>query len=117
MSMILCVAGAVLMILGAAELARLAVFWATRPIDGEKMSLVVAPAGAGDCEALVRAAAERARWMGGGCGLVCVLAEETPELLSICRFLRLQYPYLRVCKKGDLVYDIIEGQPGKEAGG
>lgn len=97
------------MILGAAELARLVVFWATRPIEGEKLALVVAPTGPGDCEALVRAAAERARWMGARCTLVCVLPEETPELMSLCRFLRLQYPYLRVCKKEDLVYHIWEG--------
>lgn len=108
MNIFLCVAGAVLMILGAAELARLVTFWATRPAEGETLVLVAAPTGPQDCEALVRAAAERARWMGGRCRLICLVEEETPELLSICRFLSLQYPYLRVCKKEDLVYHITE---------
>lgn len=103
--------GVVLLILGCAELARLVAFWATKPAGAERMALVVAPAGPEDCEALVRAGAERVRWMGCGCGLVCLLPEETPELYSICRFLQLQYPYLRVSKKEDLVYHI-----GEEAG-
>ncbi len=100
--------GVVLLILGCAELARLVTFWATRPTGGERLALVVAPEGPEDCEALVRAAAERVRWMGCGCRLVCLLPEETPELLSVCRFLQLQYPYLRVSKKEDLVYHIRE---------
>ncbi len=108
MNLFLCAVGAVLMILGAAELARLVVFWATRPLEGEKLCLVVAPSGPEDCEALVRAAAERARWMGASCRLICLLPEGEPELPRICQYLRLQYPYLRVCKKEDLVYDIRE---------
>lgn len=108
MNLFLCVAGAVLLILGAAELTRLVVFWATRPMEAGRLSLAVTPAGPEDCEALVRAAAQRARWMGGTCQVICVLPEETPELLSISRFLRLQYPHLRVCKKEDLVYHIGE---------
>ncbi len=108
MNLFLCAAGVVLMVLGAAELARLVVFWATRPVEGEKLALVVAPTGPEDCESLVRAAAERARWMGGTCRLVCLIDGESEELMSICRFLSLQYPYLRVCKKEDLVYHIME---------
>ncbi len=114
MNILLCAAGAVLMILGAAELCRLVVFWATKPIEGGRLALLVFPQGAEDCEALVRAAAERARWMGGGCGLICVLPEETPELLSICRFLRLRYPEMRVCKREELVYDSIKDENGQE---
>ena len=97
-----------LLVLGAAELVRLVTFWATRPVDGQGLALVVAPAGSDDCEALVRAAAERVRWMGCGCGLVCLLPGDSPEASSICRFLQLQYPYLRVCKREDLVYHILE---------
>ena len=78
------------------------------PIGGQRMALVVAPAGEDDCEAMVRAAAERVRWMGCGSGLICLLPEESPELLSICRFLQLQYPYLRVSQKEDLLYHIWE---------
>lgn len=110
MNIFLCCAGAVLMILGAAELARLVAFWASRPIKGEKMALVVAPAGADDCEALVRAAAERVRWMGGGCGLVCLVGDGEEEVRRICRFLSLQYPYLRVCGEDGLVGCIAEEQ-------
>lgn len=96
------------MILGAAELVRLITFWATRPIGGQRMALVVAPAGEDDCEAMVRAVAERVRWMGCGSSLICLLPEENPELSSICRFLQLQYPYLRVSQKEDLLYHIWE---------
>ena len=105
MNILLCAAGAVLMILGAAELCRLVVFWATKPIEGGRLALLVFPQGAEDCEA---------RWMGGGCGLICVLPEETPELLSICRFLRLRYPEMRVCKREELVYDSIKDENGQE---
>lgn len=108
MNIFLCVAAVVLMILGGAELVRLITFHATRPLAEEKLALVVTPTGPEDCEALVRAAAERARWMGGSCRLVCLLTEESPELTSVCRFLSLQYPYLRVSKKEDLVYHIQE---------
>lgn len=105
------------MILGAAELVRLIAFWATRPVGSQKMALVVSPMGEDDCEALVRAAAERIRWMGCGCKLICLLPEESPRLLSICRFLSLQYPYLRVSKKEDLVYHIHCENPEQGAEG
>ena len=107
MNIFLWVLGAVLLILGGTELVRLAVFWATKPQPGERMAQVVAPAGPEDCEALVRAAAERARWMGCPCQVVC-LAPGGGETERICRFLSLQYPHLRVCKTDDLVYHILE---------
>lgn len=110
MNIAVCVICVVLMILGASELLRLLVFWWTGPLTRTDFSLVVAPKNAEDCECTVRAAAERIRWLDlkGSCRIICVNKSEDPEIDRICRFLMLRYPYLRVSKIGDLVYDCME---------
>lgn len=116
MNIVLCVLCAVLMILGVAELARLLVFWWTKPLTGKNFSVVVAPESAEDCECTVRAAAERMRWLDlkGPCRLVCVNRGGSTEIDRICRFLALRYPYLRVSKTQDLVYYCTEEEQDLE---
>ncbi len=99
-----------LMILGVAELVRLVVFWWVRPEKPGDFTLVVAPETPEECESLVRSAAERMRWLDlkGPCGLICLNKDEDQEILKICRFLALRYPYLKVSKQEDLVYNILE---------
>ncbi len=110
MNIAVCVVCAVLMILGAAELVRLLVFWWTKPLDAGKFVLVTAPDSAEECEAVLRSAAERIRWLElkGPCRLICVNRRGDGEIDKICRLLALRYPYLRVCKTEDLVYHILE---------
>ena len=114
MNIFVCVVCAVLMIFGVTELVRVIVFWWLRPDTSHAFSIVVAPESAEDCECVVRAAAERMRWLDfkGPCRLVCVNRTEDPEIDSICRFLSLRYPYLKVSKTGDLVYHILEDDSG-----
>lgn len=101
---------AVLMILGVSELVRLLVFWWTKPLTDKQFSVVVTPKSAEECEAVVRAAAERMRWldMKGGYKLVCVNRSNDGEIDRICRYLMLRYPFLRVSKTEDLVYYCID---------
>lgn len=106
MNIAVCVICAILMVFGITELVRVLVFWWTRPLTDRAFSLVIMPESAEDCESAVRAAAERMRWLDlkGPCRLICVNKSGDPEIDSICRFLMLRYPYLRVCKKENLVY-------------
>ncbi len=110
MNIVVCAVCVVLMVFGVTELVRVLTFWWTKPLTGKRFSLVIVPDGAEDCECAVRAAAERIRWLDlkGPCRLVCVNQSGDPEIDSICRFLTLRYPYLRVCKKEDLVYHCLE---------
>lgn len=103
---VLCV---VLMVLGVTELVRILIFWWLRPDTSREFSIVVEPESAETCEYLVRAAAERMRWLNfkGPCRLICVNRTADPEIDSICRFLALRYPYLKVSKTEDLVYNIL----------
>ena len=108
MNVLLAVFCTVLMVLGAAELVRLCAFWWHKPLRDAKCSVVVIPEGPEDCEYAVRAAAERLRWLGGeDRRLICVNLRDDPEVERICRYLSLQYPYLRLSKTEDLVYHCI----------
>ncbi len=110
MNIAVCAICAVLMVLGAAELVKLLVFWWTRPLTEGRLTLVVVPESPEDCEYTVRMAAERLRWLEirGPRKLVCVNHSGDPEIDRICRYLLLQYPYLRVSKPDDLVYHCME---------
>lgn len=110
MNIMLVIFCGVLMVLGITELVRLVVFWWVRPEKPGEFTIVVAPRGPEECEALVRAAAERMRWLDlkGPCGLICLNRDENEETLRICRFLALRYPYLKVSKQEDLVYNILK---------
>lgn len=109
MNIAVCVICTVLMVLGAAELVRLLVFWWTSPLLGKDLVVVVRPRSAEECEHAIRTAAERMRWLEirGSCRLACINADGDPEIDKICRFLSLRYPYLRVFKSADLVYDTL----------
>ena len=110
MSVAVCVVCAVLMVFGVTELVRVVAFWWRKPETARPFSIVVEPKGPQDCEAAVRAVAERVRWLdlAGPCRILCVDRQGDPELEKICRFLALQYPYLQVCKREDLVYHILD---------
>lgn len=110
MNIAICAVCAVLMILGAAELVRLLVFWWTRPLTEKKLTIVVAPKTAEECECVLRAAVERIRWLDlkGPCRLVCVHDGTDREMGKICRLLQLRYPFLRVCKPEELMYNLEE---------
>ncbi len=118
MNIAVCVVCAVLMVLGAAELVRLLVFWWTKPLTAEKLTLVIAPESAEECECLLRAAVERIRWLDwkGSCRLVCLNKEGDPEIDRICCLLSLRHPFLRVCKPADLVYNLSETDGTPEQG-
>lgn len=106
---------AVLMVLGVSELVRLLVFWWTKPLTEKPFAVVVRPHSAEDCEVTVRCAAERIKWldMKGDYRLVCVNESESAEIDRICRYLMLRYPFLRVCKKQDLVYYCMDEKFGE----
>lgn len=110
MNIAVCVLCAALMALGAAELVRLAAFRWMAPLTGKKFALLIRPDSAEECECVVRAAAERIRWLElkGPCELLCLNPTGDEEIERICRFLRLRYPFLRVCKTCDLVYNLEE---------
>ncbi len=112
MNIVLIVFCSVLMVLGVTELIRVLSFWWLGSRCGEKITLVVTPESGESCEYLVRTAAQRMSWMNlkGPCRLLCVNAENDPEIDSICRFLALRYPYLKVSKKEELVYNILESE-------
>lgn len=115
MNIIIVVVCAVLMILGASELVRLLVFWWTKPLTECDFAVVVAVRDAEECEATIRAVAERMRWLEikGNCKLVCVNRSGDGEIDRICRYLMLRYPYLRVCKSEDLVYYCMDEKFGE----
>ena len=105
MNILLAILCTVLMVLGAAEFLRLLAFWWHKPLKETNCSVVVIPEGTEDCEYCVRTAAERLRWLGGeNRRLICVNLRDDPEIDRICRYLLLQYPYLRLSKTEDLVY-------------
>ena len=107
MNVLLAIFCTVLMVLGAAELVRLLAFWWHKPLTETNCSVVVIPEGPEDCEYAVRTAAERLRWLGGeDRRLICVNRNDDPEVERICRYLLLQYPYLRLSKTEDLVYHL-----------
>ena len=110
MNIVIFVLCAVLMVFGIAELVRPLVFWWLKPETAQEFSIVVSPGSADSCEYLVRSAAERMRWLNlkAPCRLVCVNLSDDPEIDSICRFLALRYPYLKVSKREDLVYTILD---------
>ncbi len=112
MNIFLIVFCGVLMVLGVTELIRTLAFWLFDSRSGEKLTLVVAPEDGESCESLVRTAAQRISWMNlkGPCRLLCVNAENDPEIDSVCRFLALRYPYLKVSKTEELVYNILESE-------
>ncbi len=105
----------ILAVLGVVELARLLVLWWSRPFSGKGFSLVVLPENAEECEYMVRAAAERLRWLElkTPCRLICVNLSGDPEINSICRVLSARYPMLRVSKAAELLYHCMEekGKP------
>lgn len=110
MNIVLCVLCAVLMILGVTELVRLLTFWWSKSLTDTRLSVVVVPESPEDCEYTVRMAAERLRWLDvKGGRLICVNHSGDPEIDRICRYLLLQYPYLRLSKPEDLVYHCMEG--------
>lgn len=118
MNIFVCVVCVVLMVFGVTELVRVLVFWWQKPLTRRPFTLVLPLESAEECECAVRAAAERIRWLdlNGPCRLVCVNLSGDPEIDSICRFLRLRYPYLGVCKKEDLVYHCLSEKDGKTEG-
>ncbi len=102
--------GIFLAAVGLVELLRLGVFWLCRPQRPAGLWLAVAPRDGEECEHLVRAAAERVQWLGwrGPCTLLCVNGEGDPHIEAVCKILERRYPFLRLCKREDLVYDIGE---------
>lgn len=109
-TIVLCVLCAVLMIFGVAELLRVIVFWGLKPGNTKGFTVVVAPEGAEDCEAKVRAAAERIRWLDqkGSCRLICVNRKEDAEVERICLYLSLRYPWLKTAKPTELSELILQ---------
>ena len=63
--------GIFLAAVGLVELLRLGVFWLCRPQRPAGLWLAVAPRDGEECEHLVRAAAERVQWLGGGAPAPC----------------------------------------------
>lgn len=93
--------GTVLLVSGAVELLRRLIFWLRRDRYGAgEMVLVLIPAGAEDCESLVRTGAQRVEWMAlrPPCRLVC-LAEPGSEAEAIVRRLQEEYPWLELRPK------------------
>lgn len=98
MKVILLALGAVLLIIGAVEVLRQAIFWLGRNRYGQgELVLVVRPGGEEDCEALVRTGAQRTEWMAlrPPCRLVC-LVEPGSRAEAIARRLQAEYPWLEV---------------------
>lgn len=111
------IVGTVLLVLGVTELVRLLAFRWTKPLTGGSFALVAAPESGEDCECVLRAAAERIRWLDlkGPCRLVCLNRRGDPEIDSICRFLQLRHPFLTVCRPEELP-ELLKGEKaGKTA--
>lgn len=87
----------VLMIVGAAELCRLLVFWWTKPLTKGGLSILVKPKSAEECEAVLRVAVERMRWLdcAGPCEVLCLNPTKDPEIEKICRLVSLYVPAVR----------------------
>lgn len=102
----------ILMILGVAELARLLMFWWSKPLTEGKLTLVVSPESAEECECVLRSAMERIRWLDvkGPVKVICLDRAGDREIERICRLLSLRYPCLRACKTEDLVYNLTDGK-------
>lgn len=112
MNIAVCVVCVILMVLGVAELARLLVFWWSKPLTEGKLTLVVSPESPEECECVLRSAMERIRWLDvkGPVKVICLNRGGDREIEKICRLLSLRYPYLCVCKTEDLVYNLLEEQ-------
>lgn len=95
---------AVLMILGITELCRLLVFWWTKPLTKDGLSIVVRPKNAEECECVLRAAVERARWLDfkGPCEILCLNPGGDPEISKTCRLLSLYYPAVRMLGRREI---------------
>lgn len=99
MNMVLMGAGLVLMALGAAEAVRWAVLRVLKGSPRGRAVILLMPEGPEDCEGLIRAAGERARWAGGG-RMLCVVKDR--ESREIAERLRGRYKGLEVCGAGEL---------------
>lgn len=88
---------AILMILGVAELCRLLVFWWTKPLTKGGLSILVTPKSAEECEAVLRVAVERIRWLdcAGPCQVLCLNPANDPEIEQICRLVSLHAPMVK----------------------
>lgn len=99
--------GLLLMIMGAVELLRWLCFRLHSvggPPSGEaEMALVLFPAGARDCESLVRAGAQRVEWMAlkPPCRFICLTGTD-PEAQKIAARLAEQYGNLELCQPEEL---------------
>lgn len=106
MNVILYAIALALMVLGAVELVRWFCFWAHslggEPEEKGQMALVVIPAGAEDCEALIRVAGERLEWMSlkPPCRFICVAPGG--EAGKIADRLALRYKGLESCRLEEL---------------
>lgn len=100
---------AFLAVLGLVDLIRMGIFWLLRPSKPENGALVVIPTNGEDCEQLVRGAAARLRWLEWeNCKLLCLNRNEDPQIEVVCKILERRYPNLRLCKRENLVYHMME---------
>ena len=92
----------VLMILGAVQLCRFFTFRWTRSLTTGGISVLVKPQSAEECEAVLRAAIERVRWLDctGPCEVLCLNPQKDPEIDKICRLLALHFPAVRPVHSG-----------------
>lgn len=98
----------VLSALGLVELVRLFLFWVLKPQRKDAGALVVIPQSGEDCEQIIRAGMARIGWMDWpGCQLVCLNPTGDPNVEAICKVLERRYPNLHLCKRDELVYDIL----------
>lgn len=95
--------------LGLIELVRMGIFWLLRPVKPHSGALVVIPENGEECEQLVRGGIARLQWMDwGDCQVFCLNKNEDSQVEAICKILERRYPNLRLCKRDDLVYHILE---------
>lgn len=89
-----------------------------RPSRDEKISIVVVPKSAEDCEYVIRNAAERMKWIEPyrDSRLICLNLNSDNEVDAICRRLCIQYPFLTVSNCDDLGYNIIYEEIGSIQG-
>ena len=103
--------GAVCVVFGLVEIIRKTVFFFSDAKNcADRYILLVLPQTAGECEYLVRSAAERIRWQewGEAMRLLCVIRDEDEETEKICEKLKEEYPYLHISKSTDLGYNMID---------
>ncbi len=102
------------MILGMAEACRLLIFWLLRPHRAKGCAVVMVLKGREEeAEYLLRAAAERLRWMGGKGPhrLICVDRGMDEETKEICRRMQVEIPFLEICPAGELESRLSEDTP------